>query len=229
MNRRNATVCTVVATAFLCLPAAAQPNSNQRAEAEARAMLPKCRHPDQPTQQLCLGNQRNFIREYVFAKAGSDINIRGVASYLTPLSHNASDFERSLHFGIPPNVQEACAWRFWHAMMPSEGEALTASLPVLAARIRDKRRSWQPTCLQLHFDAREASLARAERLMNEYLSAPARMPPSDWKPNVAGLVEPKRSPPIPDHCLTRESRPLQVPGTPEPPIPLPPKGCPGNP
>lgn len=220
MNRRNSTVFIAIAAALLCFPAAAQPNPNQRAEAEARAMLPKCNQPDRDLQQLCLRNQRDFIREYVKAKAGSDINIRGIASYLRPVPPTASDFEKSLHVGIPTRLQEACAWRLWHAMMPDIDEELTAAPEELARRIRDKRLFWQPTCLQLDFDKRNASLARATHLMNEYLSTPARMPPSEWQPKVAGLVEPKPGPPSPDHCMLTVAPPLNAqPGWRQPRLP----------
>lgn len=216
------------------LPAHAQQNPNQRAEAEARAMLPKCQQPDRETQQICLRNHRDFIREYVRAKAGSEINIRGVASYLRPLPPTATDLDRQEAIGIPPNLFESCAWRFWHAMMPTAGEDPTTSLGVLAFRIRERRGSWQPTCLQLDVDKRDAALSRAVHLLNEYHANPARMPPSDWQPRVAGLVEPKpdrRFTNLPAHCLDGRSVPLRGPGEPAPDIPafVPPKGCPNRP
>jgi hypothetical protein len=80
----------------------AQANANQRAEAEARSRLPKCQQPKPDVQQLCLKNQQDFIREYVRAKAGSQINIRGIASYLTPVSPKDSDFEKSPTFPLYP-------------------------------------------------------------------------------------------------------------------------------
>lgn len=213
------------------LPAHAQQNPNQRAEAEARAMLPKCQQPTHEQQQTCLKNQQGFIREYVRAKAGSEINIRGVASYLRPLPPTANEFDRNSAIGAPINLFESCAWLVWYSLMPPD--EVERSMPPLSfeGAMQNKRRYPDSRCAQLPRQEELRARRRGEQLMQEYVAAPARMPPSDWQPKVAGLVEPKPSPPIPAHCLNTRSVPLRVPGQPAPDLPefVPPKGCPNRP
>ena len=55
--------------------------------------------------------------------------------------------------------------------------------------------------------------------MQELHTAPAKMPPDDWRPKMAGLAVEKPRAPIPTHCLDGRSVPLRVPGEPHTPLP----------
>jgi hypothetical protein len=99
----------------------------------------------------------------------------------------------------------------WYAMTPVEDEYRNTSPLVLESIVLGKWRSWQPTCLNLHSDTRNVSMARAERLMREFELSPARLPPSEWRPKVAGLIEPKPLPPVPEECLESDYVPLNAP------------------
>ena len=220
MNRLNAAVFIVIAAALLCPPAAAQPNSNQRAEAEARRMLPKCQQPTRDLQQLCLRNQRGFIWEYVRAMAGSDINIRGVSSYLRPLSPTDTDSVRRQAIGLPVNLFESCAWLVWYSLMPPN--QVERSMPPASFNdaMRNKSRFPDSRCDQLSPDEEILARRRGEQLMQQFLAAPAVMPPFDWQPKIAGLVEPKPGPPIPERCMLTVAPPLNAaPGWRQPGLP----------
>ncbi len=79
-------------------------------EREARAMLKPCKERDPERQDLCFGNQQDFIRNYVWARAGSPGGAVSLVSDLAGpnprLSESPDDY-----LGIPTSRAEACAWR----------------------------------------------------------------------------------------------------------------------
>lgn len=214
------------------LPAdAAAQTPNQKAEAEARSFLTPCAQPTPELQHSCLRTHQRFIREYVRAKAGDQSNIHGVGSYFTPLPGGASQSDINDKIGEPVSLFQACAWRIFYSFQPLLPHQQQQPPLTRQGMIENKRRYHEFTCAKLPPAEQLAARRRAEELMQELLSAPARMPPSDWWPKMAGLAAERPRPPIPIHCLDSRPVPLLSPGETRPPEPafVPPKGCPGNP
>ena len=126
-------------------------------------------------------------------------------------------------------MSESCAWLVWYSLMPPDD--LERALPPLSfeGAMANKRRSPDFTCAKLPPDEDARARRRGERLMQQFMAAPARMPPSDWRPKMAGLVEAKPRPPAPEHCMLKVVPPLHMPGDNNPAEPAfvpSPKGCP---
>jgi hypothetical protein len=204
MHQLVALLALLALVAPVLVPAAclAQP-ANQRAEKEARSWLIPCELTG-TRQDTCLQAQKNFIEQYVYAKAGD-----AGAQHSTASSFGSSAFndpEGLNRLGMPRNAVQACAWWQVAAQNPR-------ALP-------SERRVADEVCAALPPDDARAGRRRAEQLLQELQTAPARMPPPDWEPQVAGLPP---SPPVRSECLvvldpTSDAPPKAPPGCPKWPL-----------
>jgi hypothetical protein len=153
------------------LAAAADPNA--LAEKEARSFLRPC--PAGPNQQLCLLHQRNFIEQYVYAKSGDDIAQRSTAESFDT-NHLQTEEVLSGYIGMPQNQLQACAW--WLVVAQS-GKYTVDPGPIVRA-----------TCAKLSPTMQPLAMHRADELLHELRTTPAREPSDDWEPIVAGLKDP---------------------------------------
>ena len=147
---------------------AAAPNA--AAEREARSFLPPCKPG--PDRQLCLIHQRNFIEQYVYAKAGDFPAQRSTAESFDTL-HLKTDAVLSDYVGMPRNQLQSCAWWLVDAQQDT-------SLANPDALIRH-------ACGGLGGVMQSLAMHRADLLLHELRTHPARMPSDDWEPIVAGL------------------------------------------
>jgi hypothetical protein len=171
------------------LPAhAAAQTPNQKAEAEARSFLTPCAQSEAHLQQWCLRNQQSFVREYVRAKAGDQSNIRGVGSYFRPLAPDADEAAVREKMGEPVSLFQTCVWYTLYSILPLTPEQQRERPALRESLVMNKAAYPVRTCARLTPDEQTAARRRAEQLMQELHSAPAKMPPDDWRPKMAGLV-----------------------------------------
>jgi hypothetical protein len=183
MTIRNSAIALALLAAATC--AAAGPKraaaAIQRAEAEARSYLPACTEKDDDRQQLCLITERNFVEQYVYAKAGDVLAMGSTASSFD--EHGESDdFEKEAAYnggaGRPFNAVQTCAWRMVIAdqPVPPHGE-IDAELAETA-------------CGPLSDAGHEEAVARARQVEREIGVHTTPMPPDDWEPKMQGLRDP---------------------------------------
>jgi hypothetical protein len=169
-----AALCTALAFPAFA-DAASPPDPNQLAEREARQFLRPCepRYKGEYVQ-LCLVDQRNFIEQYVYAKAG-DYMAQGSTAYSFDTHRLPDDLSWT---GMPQNQVQSCAWRivivqYGHPdVQPFDAELMG------------------PACSPLSRVEQVVAGRRADELLRSLRASPARMPADDWEPAMPGLVEP---------------------------------------
>lgn len=198
---RTAIACSLRSIFLTVLPTislAADPN--QAAEREARQFLTKC--PPGEAQETCLIHQRNFIEQYVYAKAGDHAGQTSTAASFD--MHHPPDDTTCL--GLPQNQIQSCAWRI---VIVQFGAPSPYPTDIDARMIQDGCGKLSPVEMAI-------SERRADELLRELRTHPAATPSDDWEPRVAGLAP---TPPVNPHCLAT----LDLDGT-----RLYPPGCPGS-
>jgi len=155
---------------------AADPNA--LAEKEARQFLRPCQPGE--TQQLCLIHQRNFIEQYVYAKSGEKGGQSSTADSFDT-HHLMTEPSLSIGLGMPQNQIQSCAWRvvivqYGHSDIWAADTGMVRS-----------------ACGTLDQTGQAIALRRADELLRELRTNPARMPSLDWEPKVTGLAP---SPPV---------------------------------
>ena len=166
--------------------------ANRRAEAEARSFLSPCKEVSEE-QPLCRLHQRNFIEQYVYAKAGDLGAMGSTSSSFTrhPLTEDPHLFD----LGSPAeNLVQACAWQMARAEATRGGNGI-------------ERGTAAERCRTLNQTERLAAGERAAQLLRELRAAPASTPSGDWEPVVAGL-KPSPKGAVDPKCLDRSYCPL---------------------
>ena len=148
-------------------------NPNATAEKEARSYLQPCKQDAEDARQLCLLHQRNFIEQYVYAKA-NDRSGQGSTAYSFDTRHKDDDLS---WLGMPQNQIQACAWRRVISQIAGSKSAPDAS------------RVAQNACEVLQPHEQTLALRRANELVRELRTHPAATPKAGWEPKVPGLVE----------------------------------------
>mgnify|MGYP006976758449 CR=1 FL=1 len=138
---------------------AAAQDANARAVREAEGYLAPCL--DTQTREWCERYRREFLADYVKAKAGDYQGQRNVAWFL--------------HRGDSPPIKrnpiQACAWRL---VIVSAGHAQVGPGDTGNVRIE---------CGRLSEAERAAAQARATQLLREIATSPARMPAAARHPS----------------------------------------------
>ena len=139
------------------VPAFAQP-ANRQADAEARSFLPPCQESDPQREALCQTNQRSFVEQYIFAKAGDLLAMGITAAAFGPHNGERSETE---WLGVPQAPVQACAWRM-----------------VRFERSHDKldEDASRRACGTLSDGDRTKAAHRAEQLVHELNTSPAKLP-----------------------------------------------------
>ena len=175
--------CIIIATVPACLadaaPKTGQANATQRAEAEARTYLPPCVEKEPERQQLCLLNQRNFIEQYVLAKAGDAFAMGSTAFSFDP-STASTEFSKTVTFalqrlGEPASIPQACAWRMVIVDQPTRPHG------------QNDVEITKAVCGRLSDAGYAEAVARARSIEREIDTHTTSMPPDDWDPKVQGL------------------------------------------
>jgi hypothetical protein len=151
----------IAATLCFLAPPACAADPNAAAEREAHVWLAPCKENDKQRQQLCLSNQRNFIEQYVWAKAGSLSSMGSTVASFLP-----TDASNPLHLGMPQSLMQSCAWQ---AVRMQSTRGQVASERALMLEI----------CRKLTPNEIAAADDRAEQLLRELRTTPARLPPSN--------------------------------------------------
>ena len=148
----------------------APPAANQRAEKEARSFLRPC--PSGPDQKLCLTNQQNFIEQYVYAKSG-DRGGQSSTSASFDTDHVKAPDDNYDYLGLPQNQIQSCAWRI---VMAQSADTQTGDTAIVSRK-----------CGLLDHAGQTLALRRADELLHELRTSPAKTPSDDWEPKVEGL------------------------------------------
>ncbi len=166
-------------------PAAAGPkrpgSAIRRAEGEARSYLPACTEKDDDRQQLCLIEERNFVEQYVYAKAGDVLAMGSTASSFDEHAES-EEFKKEPAYnggaGRPFNAVQTCAWRMVIADQPGppHGEVDAEMAETACGRLSDA--------------GHEEAVARAREVEREVGVHATPMPPAEWEPVMAGLRDP---------------------------------------
>jgi hypothetical protein len=157
-----------IVAALVCLlaaaPAAAQ-NANRVAEQEARTWLKPCKERTKDLQGLCLQNQGSFIEQYIYAKAGDPSAMGSTSASFRKTSLNDPDYYR---IGMPQSLVQSCAWQ---AVRMASTRGQTA--------VSGQRDAMDSICAPLSMNEAAAAIERANRLLFELRTNPARMPADD--------------------------------------------------
>jgi hypothetical protein len=180
---RNSAIAVALLAATTC--AAAGPKrpggAIQQAEAEARAYLPACTEKDDGRQQLCLITERNFVEQYVYAKAG-DVVAMGSTAASFDENAESEEFKKDPAYnggaGRPFNAVQTCAWRMVIVDQPVPPHG---RIDVELADI---------ACRQLSDAGRAKAMFRAREVEREIGQHITPMPPEDWEPTMLGLRDP---------------------------------------
>lgn len=157
----------LVYPAFAGKPSASDPN--QIAEREARQFLRPCAEKYQGEAiQLCRIDQRNFIEQYVYAKAG-DYLAQGSTALSFDTQHQPDDLS---WVGMPQSQIQSCAWRI---------VIIQYGHPEVQHFHADVMRS---ACALLDPAEQFIAIRRADELLRSLRVNPARIPPDDWEPVV---------------------------------------------
>jgi hypothetical protein len=176
----------LLAALFLLPSIAFAADPNVMAEKEARSYLRPC--PPGPDQQNCLMSQKIFIEEYVWAKSGERSGQSGVADAFNPDSRKNTD-NAKMYLGMPQNEIQSCAWRLVIVQYQSDVWEADKSMVRLI-------------CGRLDQPSQVLAMRRADQLLRELHTNPAREPAADWEPKIAGLrpyVIPKTD--LPDYAV----------------------------
>jgi hypothetical protein len=149
---------------LLAVSAGAQP-ANRAAEHEARAWLKPCKEKIKDFQKLCLQNQSNFIEQYVYAKAGELPAMGSTSASFRKTSQDDLDYNR---VGMPLNLVQSCAWQAVR-MASTRGQT----------SVYGQRDAMDAICAALSINEVAAANERANRLLLELRTNPARMPNDD--------------------------------------------------
>jgi hypothetical protein len=161
---------------------------NAAAEKEARSYLRPCKQSDEDLRQLCLLHQRNFIEQYVYAKANDYLAQSSTAGSFDT-RHKDDDLS---WIGMPQNQIQSCAWRLVIVQIADPESPSSSSYAA------------QSTCGVLQPLEQTLALRRADELVRELRTHPAAMPDDDWEPKVRGLVDE----PLPPKALDSTAEPL---------------------
>jgi len=167
----------IAALAFLPMVAfAADPNA--LAEKEARQFLRPC--PAGEDQKICLINQRSFIEHYVNAKAGVHRGQSNTADCFDT-NHLMTKEILNSYLGLPQNQIQSCAWRVV-IIQYGHSDRLVGDTGMV-----------HHACDMLDKTQQAIALRRADELLRELRTNPAREPDEGWEPKVTGLAP---SPPV---------------------------------
>jgi hypothetical protein len=158
--------------ALVVLPTVAfAANPQQLAENEARGFLRPCKPGGD--QQICLINQRNFIEQYVYAKAGDHDGQTSTADSFDT-NHLMTKEVLVNYLGMPQNQIESCAWRI---VVLQGGHS--------APRVEDVAMVHH-ACGTLDKAQRQSAGGRADDILRSMRTMPVPMPSDDWEPLAAG-------------------------------------------
>lgn len=170
-----------------------KPNeANRRAEAEAKSFLKPCGFPGD-RQSMCLIKQRNFVEQYILAKAGDANAMGSTASSFRPISPMTPNFadavERNL--GLPVSLMQACVWSVVRANTPLDGSQATMTAYIRRSIIESNLRRAAEICAELPQQEQLVARRRSEALLQELRTNPAVYPAAERDPPRPYKLDPR--------------------------------------